>query len=242
MLFMVMHKVTEDLEKGVPPTPALLENMGKLVGEAQRNGTFLDGAGLKSSATRVRLECSGGKCTVTRGPSPGPNELLASFVILKVPAMEEALTWATRIGEAMGDVEIDVGPVVEPWDLGFVPKPANPPLRVMILTKASAASEAGAPLPAATTAKLHALVASMKQAGLLLSTETLLPSSRGARLHNSAGKRVWTDGPFTETKEMISGFSILRLGSLLEARAWTERYADVLGDIVVDVREVVEAP
>jgi hypothetical protein len=241
MLFMVMHKMTDDLEKGLPPDPAIIQNMGKLVGEARQQGILHNAAGLRPTSQRVRLECKGGKCVTTRGPSRASNELVASFVILKVAGMEDALEWAARIAEVVGDVEIDVGPVMEPWDLGFMPKPANPPLQVMIMNKADAASESGAPLPATTKAKLDALVTSMKQAGVFLARETLAPSSRGARLQNGAGKRTWTDGPFTETKEMISGFTMLRLPSLLDARAWTERYADILGEIEVDVREVVEA-
>src|ERR1051325_5249423 len=129
MLFMVMHKMTADLEQGLPPSPTIIQDMGKLVGEAQQNGTFVNGAGLHRTARRVRLAFSGGKCTRTQGPLTGSRGVIGGFVMFKVPTMEDALSWATRMGEAVGDVEIDVGPVVEPWDLGLIPEPKNPPLR-----------------------------------------------------------------------------------------------------------------
>ena len=241
MLFMVMHKMTPELEQGLPPNPDIIQNMGKLIGEAREKGLLHDGAGLRRSAERVRLEFAGGKCKKTEGPLRGSNELVSSFVILKVPTMDDAIVWATRIADAVGDVEIEVGPVVEPWHLGLVPEPKNPPLRVMAMTKADAASESGASPSPAIAKKLLALIGSMKTAGVFLAAHSLMPSSRGARLQNRSGKRTWTDGPFAESKELISGFAMLRLGSLQEAMAWTERYADILGDIEVDVREVREA-
>ena len=75
---------------------------------------------------------------------------------------------------------------------------------------------------------------------MLLSAATLAPSSSGARFRKTAGKREWTDGPFTESKELVAGFSILELPSLDDAKAWTERYAEMLGDNEVDVRLVAD--
>ncbi|HEX4339142.1 MAG TPA: YciI family protein [Polyangiaceae bacterium] len=239
MLFMVMHKMTPDLENAVPPRPGLIQEMGKLVGEAQASGTLHNAAGLRPTSERVRLICKGGKCTPGKVPTVGEKELVAGFVMLKVPTMEKAVEWAARLGEAIVDGEIDVGPVVEAWDLGLMPKPANAPLRVLATTKADARFEGGAAPPAATTAKLDALIASMKEAGVFLAAETLKPSSRGARLRTKGTSRTWTDGPFTETKELISGFTMLHLADLDAAKAWTERYAAILGDIEVDVREAV---
>ncbi|HVW29709.1 MAG TPA: YciI family protein [Polyangiaceae bacterium] len=239
-LFMVMHKMTDDLEKGVPPRPGLIQEMGELIGELNQKRVLHIGAGLRPTSERTRLRCSGGKCVRSQTPTRGTHELIDGFVMLKVPAMEDALTWAERLGAAIGDVEMDVGPVVEPWHLGIMEKPANPPLRVLVTTKAGADSEAGKKPSATAQQKIGAVIASMKQAGVFLAAERLEPSSRGARLRTSGTKRMWTDGPFAETKELISGFTILRAGSLDEARAFTERYAAILGDIEVDVRQVVE--
>jgi hypothetical protein len=235
MLFIVMHKMTEDLENLVPPRPGLIQQMGQLIGELRKTGKLHNGDGLRPTSERMRLRCTGGKCVRSQTPTRGTDELVAALVMLRVPAMEDAVGWAERIGEAVGDVEMDVGPVVEPWHLGLIEKPANPPLRVLITIKADARSESGTAPTADAQRKLDAVIASMKQSGVFLATERLGPSASGARLRNFGGKKTWTDGPFTETKELISGFTILRAASLDEARAFAERYADILGDIEVDV-------
>jgi hypothetical protein len=77
-------------------------------------------------------------------------------------------------------------------------------------------------------------------------SDRLAPSARARRgpLVQAAlglateSKRGWVDGPFAESKELIAGFSVLDLPSRAEAIAWAERYAAVLGDNEVDVREL----
>jgi hypothetical protein len=240
MLFMVMHKLTPEIESGAPPDRPLIDAMGKLIGETIEQGKFHNAAGLHRTAQRVRLRCKGGQCAVTRGPLQGEHELLAGFAQIKVKSMDEAIAWTQRIAEADGgEVEFDIGPVVERWDLGLVPKPnVELPLNALIVRKADAAFERGERPASATSPKVQAVLDEMRKEGVLLATETLKPSARGARLRTAQGKHTWIDGPFAESKEMISGFTILKADSLAEAKAWTDRYADILGDIEVDVREV----
>jgi hypothetical protein len=146
--------------------------------------------------------------------------------------------WAKRFAEVMGDAEIEIGPVVERWDLGLMAKPADAPLRVLALHKADARAESDTPPSPERVAKMAALLAEMQEAGVMLANEGLKSSKHGARLRATAGKHSWTDGPFTESKELIAGFTIIKVASLAEAKAWTDRYADILGDVEVDVREV----
>lgn len=240
MLYMTMHKMTDALERGEPPTPNVLQEMGKLIGEAQSKGILHNGAGLKPTHTRVRLTCRGGRCTTSQTPRRGTHELIRGFVQLKTRDMAEAIAHAERIAALFGDVELDIGPVTEPWDLGFVPRPPNPPLQVLLTLKADAASERGADLAPELLAKLRAHFAGLEKEGVFQGFERLKPSAHGARLVREGGRNTWTDGPFAETKELISGFAILRMASLAEAKVFTERYAEILGDIEVDVREVVE--
>jgi hypothetical protein len=148
--------------------------------------------------------------------------------------MDQAIEIATRIAGAIGDTELEIGPVVEPWDLGVMERPARAPLRFLVLRKADRASEAGAAEPAALTRLLEEL----GREGVLQTAATLAPSSRGARYRSSGGKRTWTDGPFTESKELVAGFSIVELPALPDAQAWAEAYAAILGDNEVDVRVV----
>ncbi|HEX2686534.1 MAG TPA: YciI family protein [Kofleriaceae bacterium] len=236
MRFMVMHKVDAQMEAGEPPPTRIIQEMGQYVQGAIKAGVFEDGAGLHPSSQRVRLEFEAGKRTVTRGPFQGGNELLASFAMIKAASMEHAIEIASRIAEDLGDVEIEIGPVVEAWDLGVMAKPADAPLRFLLLRKADRAFEAGAPPRAGLAQRMEELTRS----GVLISAATLAPSSEGARYRKTSGKRGWTDGPFAESKELVAGFSIVKLPSQDDARAWAEAYAAILGDNEVDVRRVAD--
>jgi hypothetical protein len=242
MLFMVMHKINAEIDAGGPPRKGLVEAMGQLIGETRQAGKFRDGAGLKGRKERVRVKLSGGERTVQKGPYRGENELISSFAMLKVKSMEEGVEWASRYAGAVGATEIEVGQVTEAWDIGVAPKPTGEvPLRVLALAKATASSESAPAAPAAEAAvKLNAVFDDMKRTGVFLGAESLEPSAKGARLQAKAGKYSWTDGPFTESKELVSGYTILEVSSLQEAKQWTIRYATILGDIEVDVREVYE--
>ena len=66
------------------------------------------------------------------------------------------------------------------------------------------------------------------------------PSSKGARLSFSGGRRTVTDGPFAEAKELIAGFAILQVDSRDEAIEWSTRFADVIGDVEIEIRQVIE--
>jgi hypothetical protein len=242
MRFMVMHKVDAKMEAGSPPDSRIIRDMGALVQESLKNGVFITGAGLHPSDKRVRIESAEGKCQVSPGPYAGENELLASYAMIKVSSFADAVSHAQRYALALGECEVEVGPVVEPWDLGIMPKPPGDiPLQALLLTKADAAFERGVPVKAQQARALGTLTESLGDRGALLVSGTLTPSSKGVRLVPGAGKRSWVDGPFAESKELIAGFSILELPALQAAIAWAERYATILTDAEVDVRELSDA-
>jgi hypothetical protein len=239
MLFMVMHKTNAHMESGGPADPAIVANMGKLIGETREKGMFAGAAGLRPSSERVRIHFDGGKRTLSKGPFAGDNELVSGFAMLKVETMDQAIEWATRVGEALGAVEVDVGPIVEPWHLGICPEPKGKvPLRVLAMPKADAAFEDGTKPSPEQRAKMAALVEQMKDADVFVQVEHLKPSANAVRLRAKGGRHTWTDGPFAESKELVAGFTILKIASLDDAKAWTARYADILGDVEVDVSEV----
>ncbi len=244
MRFMVMHKVDAHMEAGGAPDQKIIQGMGRLVGDSLKDGTFLDGAGLHRSAQRVRLRFAGGECAVTQGPLVGDNELVASMAMIKVAGMEAAIGVAQKLAAALAEpeVEIEIGPVVEAWDLGMMPKPEGlTSARYLLLRKGGRASEAGAAPRPEVAAEVARVSEELRQAGVLLSAQSLAPSAKGARLaRGPKDKRSWTDGPFTESKEMIAGFSVLGLPSLAEVKAWAERYAAILDGNEVDVRLMVE--
>ena len=240
MRFMLMHKVDAQSEAGIPPSLELMMEMGKLIEDGVKAGVFLGGEGLKASTHRVRLVFSKGKRTITRGPLRGGNELPASFTLLKVKSLDEAIEWASRFAAVMGDMEIELGPVNEPWDFGM-PKPeGDVPLRFLALHKADKRTEAGKrPSPEVMQA-MAALVSEMTTAGVFGGGEGLEPSSKSSRITIKQGRASVMDGPFAESKELISGYAILQLKSKDEAIAWATRFAKISGAEEIDVRPVSE--
>jgi hypothetical protein len=238
--FMVMHKHDKHTEAGERPGPELLARMGAFIGEHAQNGQFLGGEGLGASATRTRLTFRDGRCTVKHGPYTGSNELPAEALLLTVKSRDEAIGWGERYGKIVGDGEIELGAVTEPWDLGFAPRPENPPLRILMLPKASNATEAGG-RTSKQKADLTRLKTEMTKAGVLASAHVLRPSSDAKRLVFSNHKLQVIDGPFSESKELIGGFAILKLPSMAAAIEVSTSYADILGGTLeIDIRPIDE--
>jgi hypothetical protein len=102
--------------------------------------------------------------------------------------------------------------------------------------------EAGAPPCQQAMADMGKFIEEMAKAGVLLFTDGLLPSSRGARVRQSDGKVRVTDGPFTETKELIAGFAIVRVKSKAEAIELAKRFLKIAGDGESEIREMYDAP
>lgn len=240
MKFMMLHKTDAHYESGGLPSKELIAGVGKMVGEMVQSGKLVAADGLRSSAEGVRLKFAGGnQRTVTPGPLAGDNELIAGFAVLRVRSLDEAVAWASRIAAVLDDVEIDIRPATEPWDIGLGAKPA--PLatrRYIALRKADARSEAGTRPSSAQLESLRAVIEEMRRASVLLSIGSLEPSSRAMRVRNFGGKHTLIDGPFAESKELVGGFVILELDSRAEAVEWARRYVDVLGEVELDIRPV----
>jgi hypothetical protein len=84
------------------------------------------------------------------------------------------------------------------------------------------------------------LIDEMTHAGVLLATEGCLPSVTGARVRRSNGRITVTDGPFTESKEIIGGFALIQVRSKEEAVEWTKRFLRVAGDGESEIRQIAE--
>jgi hypothetical protein len=238
MRFMIMHKNDPQTEAGLPPPVELVHQMGALIGEYAETGRFIDGAGLGASKTRSRLIFRNGRSTVKRGPYAGEHELPAATLLLKVRTYDEALGWAERYGKILGDGELELGKVNEPWDIGLMPMPENPPLQFLLLEKADAATESGG-RAAKQKAELTRLRTEMTKAGVLVRTIHLEPSSRAKRLVFTNNELRAFDGPFAESKELIGGFAVMDLSGMDEAIDLCRRYAKVLGGTLeIDVRLV----
>ena len=115
-------------------------------------------------------------------------------------------------------------------------------MRFMIMGKATKESEAGImPKPEAFEA-MGQYNDDLVKAGILLAAEGLAPSSKGARVKFIGDKRIVTDGPFAETKEVIAGFTIIQVKSREEAIEWVKRAPNVSADGkgVVEIRKLME--
>jgi hypothetical protein len=240
MRFMIMHKNDPQTEAGLPPPRDLVEKMGQLIGEYAKTGRFLDGAGLNGSKTRTRLTFRDGECTVKHGPYRGEHELPTATMLLKVKTRDEAIRWAERYGKILGTGEIELGKVNEPWDIGLMPPPEDPPLQFLMIEKADEASEAGA-RPPKQKAEITRLRTEMTKAGVLVSTILLHPSAKAKRLVFTNNDMRVLDGPFSESKELIGGFAVLELSGMDEAIAMCRNYAAILGGTLeIDVRLLAE--
>ena len=238
MRFMIMHKNDANTEAGNPPPLELVHKMGALIGEHAKAGRFVDGAGLAGSKTRTRLVFRKGECTAKRGPYRGEHELPAATLLLKVRSREEAVGWAERYGKILGDGEIELGKVNEPWDIGLMPPPENPPLQILLIEKADQATE-GAGRSPQQKAAISRLKTEMTKAGVLVSSLRLQSSAKAKRLAFSNNNLRVVDGPFVESKELIGGFAILDLPGIEDAIELCRSYAEILGGTLeMDVRVV----
>jgi len=102
------------------------------------------------------------------------------------------------------------------------------------------AVERNAPPSQEEMANMGKLVEEGMKAGWLLATEGCLPTALGARVRNSNGKVTVTDGPFTEAKEVVGGFAILRANSKQEAIQLARDFLQVVGEGECELRQIFE--
>ena len=116
-------------------------------------------------------------------------------------------------------------------------------MRFMIMVKASKDSEAGKMPSEELLAAMGKFNEELVKAGIMLAGEGLQPSSKGARVRFSGDRRIVTDGPFTETKELIAGFWLWQVKSKEEAIDWVKRCPNPMpgSEAEIEIRQVFEA-
>ena len=115
-------------------------------------------------------------------------------------------------------------------------------MRFMIIRKADRDTEAGATPSEELIAAMARYNEEMVKAGVMLSGDGLHPSSRGKRVRFFGGKPTVIDGPFTEAKELVAGYSIIDVPSIEEAVEWVKRWPtlDGNGTVEIEIRRVYE--
>ena len=114
-------------------------------------------------------------------------------------------------------------------------------MKVMVIGRASAASEAGEMPSAEMFSAMEKFNEELINAGIMLDGTGLTPSSRGARVRFSGSNRTVTAGPFAETTEIIAGFCIWKVSSLQEAIDWVKKWPNPTNeDSEIDIRPLME--
>ncbi len=116
-------------------------------------------------------------------------------------------------------------------------------MRYMIIVKANEDSEAGVMPEESLIAAMAKFHEELAVAGVLLDASGLQASSKGWRIQYNGSKRTLIDGPFTETKELIAGYTLIKVASKAEAIEWSKRFPNPAGDgkdCEIEVRQLFE--
>lgn len=110
---------------------------------------------------------------------------------------------------------------------------------MLMIPKGYEAAAPGAMPSAEAVAAMMKYNEALKEAGVLVTLDGLHPPSMGARVSFASGKPVVTDGPFTESKEVIGGYWMIEANSLEEAIAWAKR-CPAANNETIEIRQVME--
>ncbi|HVH27203.1 MAG TPA: YciI family protein [Vicinamibacterales bacterium] len=113
----------------------------------------------------------------------------------------------------------------------------------MIIVKGNAETEAGAMPPEDLFTAMADYHDQLARAGVLLDASGLQPTSKGARIKYSGGKRTVIDGPFAEAKELIAGYTLIQVKSRDEAMEWARRFPAPHGETAegeIEIRQLFE--
>jgi hypothetical protein len=270
MRFMVLVKSDAKTEAGVLPTQRELADMDTFNAEMTKAGVMLAGEGLKESAKGVRLCCTKatGKVTVIDGPFAEAKELVAGYWMIQTKSKAEAVEWLKRAPFQGG--EVDIAPIYELEDFPADPSQVKPEnwrqkeeemrskqplqtsrgkkkMRFIGFVKGGPDSESGVMPSADALERMGVFLEEGTKAGVLLGGEGLKPTKDRIRIRYDGKKRTVLDGPFTESKEIIAGFTILAVDSKEEAVAWSKRFVEVdaqvrsIPEVECEIRELFEA-
>ena len=202
-------------------------------------------AALKPSGAGVRVSLNNGAAVVRHGPFADPAEMIAGFAIIDVASKDDAVEWARRWPVAGHPVELEIresgchGGCAQVL-AADIAEPAGRRFAVLLRSSPALENEAHVPQQMLDTLDAHNAVEARK--GVLLAADGLRSSGRGARVKIAKDAFSVIDGPFTEIKEMIAGFWLIRVASLEDAIAWAKNNPYPTGpQIELEIRALFEA-
>ena len=113
-------------------------------------------------------------------------------------------------------------------------------MRILGMLRADKDSEAGAPPSRELMERMGTFIEEVTKAGVLVESDGLHPSAKGKRVKLANGKFAVTDGPFTESKELVASYALFQVKSMDEAIHWTRRFLEVLGKGECELRPIFE--
>jgi hypothetical protein len=246
MRFLILRKADAETEAGAMADAALIDAMGSYNKQLIDGGIMVAGEGLHPSRTAVRMSLAQGKVTITDGPFTETKELVAGFSVFEAASKEEAIAWIKRwpVEDGHGNVEIEIregGCAGGCAEVHAAAAAAAGGKRFVVMLRSSADLEAETPVAQDVLDRLDAHNAAEAKAGRLLGADGLRSSARGARVKFKGGVPTVVDGPFTEIKEMIAGYWLIRANSMEEAIAWARRNPyPTLPNVEVEIRQCYE--
>jgi hypothetical protein len=249
MKFIILRKADADTERGMMPGEQLLNDMGNYNQQLVDAGVMRAGEGLKPTDQAVRLVLQDGKVTVTDGPFTESKELIAGFSVFEAASREEVVEWIKRWpasdADADGKVSIEIREAGCPGGCADIhPGAANQAAsgkRFAVLLRSSAELESEAPVAQEKLDRLDAHNAAEAAKGVLYAADGLRSSARATRVNFKAGVATVVDGPFTEIKELIAGYWLIKVPAMADAIAWASSNPYPTGPHVeVEIRPLYE--
>lgn len=247
MRVMMLLKSDAQSEAGVPPHEQMLTDMGRYMERLMTSGALLGGEGLHPSSKGAKVRIANGKTTVLDGPFAEAKEVVAGYFMLKVKDLAEAVEWTKQLpgAEYTPEAECELRPLFETEDFPVDPSEqpggwrdqeieARKEIEVKVpgpekgqrwisFLRADKNTEAEMMPSAELLEEMGALMGEMMAKGVLISGEGLRASSHGAKVLLKNKQLSVIDGPFTESKEMIAGWSMFRAKTKAEAIEWARR-------------------
>ncbi len=245
MQFMILRRSDPQHNSGSRPPPEAVQAMQaftRMLGEA---GVLRGMHTLEPSSSGVRLHVSNGKAIEADDPAGAERELIAGFAVIDVPDRRDALGWMQRWAELDGaaDIELELRETGCPGGCAEVKAiPAAGPGRpYVILLRSTPDLEDEVPVAQIMLDTLDVHNAAEAQKGVLIAADGLRSTHTSTRVKRTAGKLALLDGPFTEIKELIAGYWMIRATSLDDAIAWAARNPYPTGpEVDVEIRAVAE--